>query len=232
MQSKSHTRSKHVSKLAIFDTFKTRQNKFTGEAKRQREIIAHLAVEASPELKTRTAIAHTIAGKNGIPWQNIYSGIFRDLDEALVPLQIVRGAGRLPLKRGPKVLQQQGVPYYELTDAGLIVASSLEEVGDSRAKLLEGYLNRMDAPDPELETLKEGMLLLLKLAPSFVFKIVKEYVISYSQGVITELVPMNVKKMRSIVADTIHVEKELIEAFASLSDDKKDMVCKFIRVIS
>jgi hypothetical protein len=218
--------------LAIFDTFKTRKNKFTGEAKRQRGIIAHLAIEVGPEMKTRTAIAHAIAKNNGILWQNIYSGIFRDLDEVLIPSGVVREGGRLPLKRGPRALQQEGMPYYELTDAGLLVASSLQELGDSRIKMLEKYLNTLSNSDPNQKLLKDGILLLIKIAQSFVFKIVKEYITSYSQGVITELVPMNVKKVRSIVSDSIHVEKELIEAFVALSDDKKDMVCKFIRVIS
>lgn len=218
--------------LAIFDTFKTRKNKFTGEAKRQRRIITHLAMEVGPELKTRTSIAHAIAKKNGILWQNIYSGIFRDLDEVLLPLGVVREGGRLPLKRGPRALQQEGMPYYELTDAGLLVASSLEELGNSRSKMLEKYLSTLPNNDANQKLLKDGILLFLKIAPSFVFKIITEYITSYSQGVITELVPMNVKKMRSIVSDSVRVEKELIEAFAALSDDKKDMVCKFIRVIS
>jgi len=226
--------AKSISKanLAIFDTFKTRKNKFTGEAKRQRGIIAHLAMEVGPEMKTRTAIAHAIAKNNGILWQNIYSGIFRDLDEVLIPSGVVREGGRLPLRRGPRALQQEGMPYYELTDAGLLVTSSLQELGDSRIKMLEKYLNTLSNSDPNQKLLKDGILLLLKIAPSFVFKIVKEYITSYSQGVITELVPMNVKKMHSIVSDSIHVEKELIEAFVALSDDKKDMACKFIRVIS
>ncbi|MFY3741790.1 MAG: hypothetical protein HMLIMOIP_002250 [Candidatus Nitrosomirales archaeon] len=228
MQAKSISKAN----LAIFDTFKTRKNKFTGEAKRQRGIIAHLAMEVGPEMKTRTAIAHAIAKNNGILWQNIYSGIFRDLDEVLLPSGVVREGGRLPLKRGPRALQQEGMPYYELTDAGLLVTSSLQELGDSRIKMLEKYLNTLSNSDPNQKLLKDGILLLLKIAPSFVFKIVKEYITSYSQGEITELVPMNIKKMRSVVSDSIHVEKELIEAFVALSDDKKDMACKFIRVIS
>jgi len=76
--------------IAIFDTFKTKKNKFTGEAKRQRGIISHLALEKNPELKTRTSIAHAIAKNNDILWQNIYSGIFKDLDEALIPSGVVR----------------------------------------------------------------------------------------------------------------------------------------------
>ena len=226
------TRSLSKPNLPIFDTFKTRKNKFTGEAKRQRGIIAHLAMEVGPDMKTRTSIAHAIAKNNGILWQNIYSGIFRDLDEILIPSEVVREGGRLPLKRGPRALQQEGMPYYELTDAGLLVASSLEELGDSRSKMLEKYLSTLSGNDANQKLLKDGILLLLKIAPSFVFKIITEYITSYSQGVITELVPMNVKKMRSIVSDSVRVEKELIEAFAALSDDKRDMVSKFIRVIS
>ncbi len=113
--------------IAIFDTFKTRKNKFTGEAKRQRGIISHLATEQSPESRTRTSIAHVIAKKHGILWQNIYSGIFRDLDEVLIPSGVVREGGRLPLRRGPRALQLEGVPFYELTEAGLLVASSIDE---------------------------------------------------------------------------------------------------------
>ena len=56
---------------------------------------------------TRTAIAQNIAKKNNLLWKNLYSGVFRDLDEILIPLGIVVEAGRLPLKRGPKALQEK-----------------------------------------------------------------------------------------------------------------------------
>ena len=85
-------------KLAIFDTFKTNPQKITGEAIRQRAIIRHLAEAANSASKTRTAISQTIAEENNILWKNIYSGVFRDLDEILLPLGIVEEEGRLPLK--------------------------------------------------------------------------------------------------------------------------------------
>ena len=44
-------------------------------------------LEKNPELRTRTSIAHAIARNNGILWQNIYSGIFKDLDEVLKALE-------------------------------------------------------------------------------------------------------------------------------------------------
>ena len=76
---------------------------------------------------TRTAIAQNIAKKNNLLWKNLYSGVFRDLDEILIPLGIVVEAGRLPLKRGPKALQEKGVPYYQLTPEGLLVVLSIDD---------------------------------------------------------------------------------------------------------
>ena len=102
-------------KLAIFKTYKTKRAELTGEAIRQRSIISHLATADNSAARTRTSISQHIAKENGTLWKNIYSGIFRDLDEILVPLGIVKEAGRLPLKRGPKALQEMGVPFYELT---------------------------------------------------------------------------------------------------------------------
>jgi hypothetical protein len=70
-------------KLSIFDAFKTKGEELTGEANRQRAIIAILASNANPAERTRTGISQKIAKSHGITWKNIYSGIFRDLDEIL-----------------------------------------------------------------------------------------------------------------------------------------------------
>ena len=51
-------------KLSIFDSFKTKGDKLTGEAVRQRHIISHLAREENSLLMTRTAISQNIAEKN------------------------------------------------------------------------------------------------------------------------------------------------------------------------
>ena len=103
-------KGKSKGKLAIFDTFKTKDNDLTGEAKRQRAIITILGSGGNPAERTRTGISQKIAKKQKIAWKNIYSGIFRDLDEILLPMEIAEEDGRLPLKRGPKA-----VSYTHLT---------------------------------------------------------------------------------------------------------------------
>jgi hypothetical protein len=217
--------------IAIFDTFKTRKDKFTGEAKRQRGIIAHLAVEQSPEFRTRTSIAHVIAKKHGILWQNIYSGIFRDLDEALIPSGVIKEGGRLPLRRGPRALQLEGVPFYELTETGLLVASSIEEIGDGRVKILEKYLGSLPIKDNTEDSIITGLLLLIKTAPSFAFKIVNEYIYAYSIGLIDNITPLDIKKLRAVISKHIRIEKELIEAFIRMENGQRDVVKKFFSEI-
>jgi hypothetical protein len=217
--------------IAIFDTFKTRKDKFTGEAKRQRGIIAHLAVEQSPEFRTRTSIAHVIAKKHGILWQNIYSGIFRDLDEALIPSGVIKEGGRLPLRRGPRALQLEGVPFYELTETGLLVASSIEEIGDGRVKILEKYLGSLPTKDNTEDSIITGLLLLIKTAPSFAFKIVNEYIYAYSIGLIDNITPLDIKKLRAVISKQIQIEKDLIEAFIRMENGQREVVKKFFSEI-
>lgn len=220
------------SNIAIFDTFKTRNDKFTGEARRQRGIIIHLAIEKSAELRTRTSIAHAIAKNNGILWQNIYSGIFRDLDEVLIPSGVVVEEGRLPLRRGPKALQLEGVPFYELTETGILVASSIEELGDYRMKLLESYISSLNVNTTEELIMKNGLTLLLKVTPHFASKIISEYVYAYSTGIIDTATPIDIKRMRPVIGDQILIEKELIEAYSIITNDQQELMRNFFKVMT
>lgn len=220
------------SNIAIFDTFKTRNDKFTGEARRQRGIIIHLAIEKSAELRTRTSIAHAIAKNNGILWQNIYSGIFRDLDEVLIPSGVVVEEGRLPLRRGPKALQLEGVPFYELTETGILVASSIEELGDYRMKLLESYISSLNVNTTEELIMKNGLTLLLKVTPHFASKIISEYVYAYSTGIIDTATPIDIKRMRPVIGDQILIEKELIEAYSIITNEQQELMRNFFKVMT
>lgn len=218
--------------IAIFDTFKTKKNKFTGEAKRQRGIITHLVLEKNPELRTRTSIAHAIAKNNGILWQNIYSGIFKDLDEVLIPSGVVKEGGRLPLRRGPKALQLEGIPFYELTETGILVASSIEELGNIRMKILESYFNSMNNNSSGNDIIKKSILLLLKTIPSFVIKIISAYIYAYSTGEIDNITPITIDKFRSVLKEQISIEREFIESYDVLSQNQKVLLKDFFKIIS
>jgi len=215
--------------LSVFRTFKTKDKEFTGEAMRQRGIIIHLAAETLPTKKTRTAIAHKLAEQNGTTWQNIYSGIFRDLDEILLPLKLVEEAGRLPIKRGPKALQEQGVPYYQLTDSGLLVAASVSETDNERTQIMNKFLEK-DSNTKEKD-LKNAIITLLDIAPNFVLLVLRRYVESYSDRKIDKLVPFNTENIKMAFDDTLNAQRELLEGFVSLSNHDREPIINFLKKV-
>jgi hypothetical protein len=220
---------KQTPKLSVFQTFKTKDKEFTGEAMRQRGIIIHLASETLPTRKTRTAIAHKLAEQNGTTWQNIYSGIFRDIDEILLPLELVREAGRLPIKRGPKALQEQGVPYYQLTDSGLLVAASVSDAGKERIRIMNDFFEK--EANAKEKDLKKAIITLLDVAPNFVLLLLRKYIESYSDGRIDRLVPLNSEYIKKVLDDALHVQKELLEGFSSLSSSDREPIMSLLKKI-
>ena len=215
--------------LSVFQTFKTKDKEFTGEAMRQRGIIIHLASETLPTRKTRTAIAHKLAELNGTTWQNIYSGIFRDLDEILLPLKLVEEAGRLPIKRGPKALQEQGVPYYQLTESGLLVAASVSETKNERTKIMNKFLEKdSNIKDKDL---KNAIITLLEIAPTFVLLVLRRYVESYSNGKIDKLVPFNTEHIKKALDDALNAQRELLEGFSSLANHDREPIMNFLKKV-
>ena len=210
-------------KLSIFDTFKTKREQLTGEAIRQRHIISHLARENSSTLMTRTAIAQNIAKKNNLLWKNIYSGVFRDLDEILIPLNIVSEAGRLPLKRGPKALQEKGVPYYQLTPKGLLVVLSIDDF-DQRDSVLDEFLSKAEIKEKEFV---DAIRTLVKISPKFTYSMFEIYVRAFCEGKLKNLLPFSIPEFQKISENIFTTQNELLVGFMTLPKSKKLDVLNF-----
>jgi len=213
-------------KLAIFDTFKTKSQQLTGEALRQRSIIISLAMGANPMDKTRTSISKKIANQSGVIWKNLYSGVFRDLDEILIPLGLVEEEGRLPLKRGPKALQEKGVPYYKLTQSGLLVSLSLNEV-KNRKEILEGFFSNSSKDENEFYDI---ILKLTEIAPKFTFSLFEKYVKAYCEGKL-KLVPFKFQNLKDISDESLIIQKEFLECFTNLSKSEREKTVNLLNQV-
>ena len=210
-------------KLSVFETFKTKQQQLTGEAKRQRHIVCHLAREESSTLMTRTAIAQDIAEKNNLLWKNIYSGVFRDLDEVLIPLEIVSEAGRLPLKRGPKALQEKGIPHYQLTPKGLLVVLSIDDF-DQRDSVLDEFLSKAEIKEKEFV---DAVRTLVKISPKFTYSMFEIYVRAFCEGKLKNLLPFSIPEFQKISENVFTTQNELLAGFMTLSKSKKLDILNF-----
>ncbi len=213
--------------LSIFDTFKIK-GELTGEANRQRSIITILASNANPAERTRTGISRRIAKRQDIAWKNIYSGIFRDLDEILIPLEIAEEDGRLPLRRGPKALQEKGIPYYKLTKKGVLVALSISEV-KNREKLLKEFFSKSDSKEKEYEKIITS---LLETSPNFTYSIFQKYVKAFCDNKIKDLLPFDLSKLKDVFDESLMIQKEILEAFLKLSKQDKEEAIRFLNEIT
>jgi len=219
---------KSNTKLSIFDTFKTKDNSLTGEARRQRSIIGILSGMANPAERTRTGISQKIAKGQGIVWKNIYSGIFRDLDEILLPMGIAEEDGRLPLKRGPKALQEKGIPFYHLTTKGVLIALSIKEV-ENKEKLLKEFFSKSDSKEKEFEKI---LTILAKTSPKFTYSIFQKYVKGFCDDKIKDLLPFDLSKLQNISDESLVIQKEILESFLKLSKQDKEDAIKFLNEIT
>jgi len=215
-------------KLAIFDTFKTKGDELTGEANRQRAIITILASNANAAERTRTGISQRIAKRQGIAWKNIYSGIFRDMDEIFLPMKIAEEDGRLPLKRGPKALQEVGIPYYHLTKKGILIALSISEI-KNRENLLKEFFSKSESTEKEFEKILSR---LLKTSPNFTHSILQKYVKAFCNNKIQDLLPFDLSKLGEISDESLGIQKEFLEAFLKLSKHEKEDAIKFLNKIT
>jgi len=215
-------------KLAIFETFKTKGDELTGEANRQRAIITILSSNINPAERTRTGISKRIAKKQGITWKNIYSGIFRDMDEILLPMEIAEEDGRLPLKRGPKALQEIGIPYYHLTRNGILIALSISEI-KNRENLLKEFFSKSESTEKEFEKI---LSTLLKTSPNFTYSILQKYVKAFCDNKIKDLLPFDLSKLGEISDKALGIQKEFLEAFLKLTKQEKEDAIRFLNKIT
>jgi len=219
---------KSSTKLSIFDTFKTKDNSLTGEARRQRSIIQILSSKANAAERTRTGISKKIAKGKGNVWKNIYSGIFRDLDEILLPMGIAEEDGRLPLKRGPKALQEKGIPFYHLTRKGVLIALSIKEV-ENKERLLKDFFSKSDPKEREFEKILTS---LSNSSPNFTNSIFQKYVKAFCDDKIKELLPFDFSKLQNLSDESLIIQKEILESFLKLSKQDKDDAIRFLNEIT
>ena len=219
---------KSSTKLSIFDTFKTKDDSLTGEAKRQRSIIRILSSNANAAERTRTGISRKIAKGQGIVWKNIYSGIFRDLDEILLPMGIAEEDGRLPLTRGPKALQEVGIPFYHLTRKGVLIALSIGEI-ENKEKLLNEFFSKAASKETEFEKI---IINLSNTSPNFTYSIFQKYVKAFCDDKIKDLLPFDLSKLQNISDESLTIQKEILEAFLKLSKQEKEDAIRFLNRIT
>jgi hypothetical protein len=136
--------------------------------------------------------------------------------------------GRLPLKRGPKALQEIGMPFYHLTRKGVLIALSIKEVENKEA-LLKEFFSKADPSEKHFEKIVTN---LSKTSPVFIYSIFQKYVKAFCEDNIKELLPFDFSKLQTISDESLIIQKEFLGAFVKLSKDDKGEALKFLHKIT
>ena len=214
--------------LAVLDEFKTRRGAPTGTALRQRAILGALAAGGEPAERTRTGIAQRVTDGGSARWKNVYSGVFQDIDGALVPLGLVEEAGRIPPRRGPRALRESGIPYYHLTRAGALVALAF---GDDEG--LEGRVAAFFAESSGEEArVGRALAILAGFAPRLARTILAGHVKEFCEGRQRRLVPVTTEKLDASTGAETRATAEFLSGALELDDDARTRVIALLRAIS
>ena len=192
--------------LGIFETLKTRTGEPSVKARRQRAIIQMLAEKPNPQDRTRTGLAKSLAAITGSKWQTVYPAIFGDMEKVMMPLGIIREEGRLTLRRGPRMMQERGSPYYSLTQSGMVVALSLRDVQGR-----EGIMDRIDEMGPH-----EGALRALsESSPAIIQYMMERYVDAWCRDRF-DLLPLDLGRIKNDA--TLSMCQSLVAAHTDMDE--------------
>lgn len=207
-------------RLSIFETLKTRTGELSAKALRQRAIIQMLAERTNPQDRTRTGLAKSLAATSGSKWQTVYPAVFGDIERVMIPLGIIHEEGRLPLRRGPRLMQERGSPYYSLTQDGIVVALAMQDV-QGRGEII----NRIDDMGQYGGTLRT----LAKSSPSVVQHVMDRYVEAWCRDGFA-LLPLDLNRIRNDA--TLSMCQSLVAAYGDMGDAARETLEAFLRDVA
>ena len=188
-------------------------DQLTGKAGRQRKIIKIIGTAKIPEQRTKVEISKKISVKNKQSWKNIYSGVYEDIEKIFLPQKIIEEEGRIPLKRGPRLLQNEGTGYYKLTKTGELLLFCTENT-----KIKIDFTEFTYQHD-----LGKKLNLLYQISPSLCFLLLEKYA-SIRCIKREDIVPITLENVKKITEFTLNCDMDFIKSILSCSKDDQEKI--------
>ena len=120
-------------------------------------------------------------------------------------------------------MQESGIPYYQLTTKGLLVALSIYDF-DRKDSVLNEFLSKAEIKEKEFA---DAIKTLVKISPKFTYSMFEIYVKAFCEGKLKNLLPFSISKFQEISDNAFAIQNELLAGFITLSKNKKLNVLKF-----
>jgi len=139
-------------------------------------------------------------------------------------MEIAEEDGRLPLKRGPKALQEKGIPYYHLTKKGILVGLAINGI-ENMGSQLEEFFSKSDSKEKEFEKILRKFM---ANSPNFTYSIFQKYVKAFCEDKMNELLPFDLTKLKDISDENLLIQKEILSAFLKFTNPEKKEATTFL----
>jgi len=207
-------------KTSLFETFKL-TNQLTWKAKRQRKIIKIIGTTDIPDQRTKVEISREISRENKQSWKNSYSGVYNDIEKILLPQKIIEEEGRIPIKRGPRLLQREGTGYYKLTKIGTLLLFCLQ---DNKVKIdFTDFTYQQD--------LGEELNLLYTINPVLCFLLLEKYTSTMCISG-KDIMPITLENISKIDEFPLKCNLQFIKSILTHNKDNQRKILQILAHIS
>ena len=132
------------------------------------------------------------------------------------------------MKRGPKALQEKGIPYYHLTKKGIMVGLAINGI-ENMGSQLEEFFSKSDSKEKEFEKILRKFM---TNSPNFIYSIFQKYVKAFCEDEIKELLPFDLSKLNEISDENLIIQKEILMGFLKFTNQEKKEATTFLEKIA
>ena len=119
------------------------------------------------------------------------------------------------------------MPFYHLTNQGLLVALSLKEV-QNRETILEKIITKTDGEEKQVLMIIQR---LISVAPQFGYSLFERYIKTFCHGKISELRPFTISNLKKSADNSTKIQMELLEGFSKLEKTERNDALEFLKKI-
>lgn len=132
---------------------------------------------------TKGALAKLLAKECGVSINTAYEHVLKEVNSCLIPDDVIEEDGRIPPVKGPRQFQVFGISCYRLTDLGLLIASSLDEIPiDKRFGIIETYFTSFNPSNSYEVYMKTQVTHHMQEYPEITLQLVKFGVCQFLMG--------------------------------------------------
>ena len=143
-------------------------------------------------------------------------GVYEDIEKIFLPQRIIEEEGKIPVRRGPRLLQKEGTGFYKLTKIGKLL---LFGIGDKVDIDFREYTDE--------ENLGTDLNSLYETNQELCFLLIENY-ISMNCTNREEILPIRSEKFSQTSSQKLRCDLDFVKSMLSISKEEQDKLLEIL----